>query len=163
MEEHGLLNRILLIYERIMSRPDIDLMRRSAMIVREFIEDYHEKMEETFIFPYLEDRGLYVQLIETLREQHIVGRILTDRIMNGDMNSMMEFIHMYRAHETREDTEVFPLYHKLATNYHDVSDLLEKSEKIIFGRDAYERILEEIMDMEGILGIGDLAIYTPML
>src|SRR5437773_10526635 len=48
MREHGVLNRILLIYEegirRLKAREDVtpDVFLKPAMLVRKFVEDYHE-------------------------------------------------------------------------------------------------------------------------
>ena len=57
MREHGVLNRILLIYEeclqRIGGQKNLDPapLAGSAKIIRTFIEDYHEKLEEDQLFP----------------------------------------------------------------------------------------------------------------
>src|ERR1700760_132390 len=60
MREHGVLNRILLIYEevnhRIAARQDFDpaLVTKSAGLIKSFIEDYHERLEEDHLFPRFE-------------------------------------------------------------------------------------------------------------
>src|SRR5262245_48563940 len=52
MREHGVLKRVLLVYEeairRIDAKQDVppDTVKDAAGIVRAFIEDYHEKLEE---------------------------------------------------------------------------------------------------------------------
>ena len=57
MREHGLLKRILLIYEeigrRITAQKDFPTgsVTNSARIIRSFIEEYHEKLEEDYLFP----------------------------------------------------------------------------------------------------------------
>ena len=62
MREHGVLNRILLIYEehlrRLDAKQDFDpqLLSAAAAIVCQFVEDYHEKLEETYIFPEFEKK-----------------------------------------------------------------------------------------------------------
>lgn len=54
MREHGVLNRILLIYDacrtHLISKEQFDLsvLNNSAQIIRTFIEDYHEKLGEDF-------------------------------------------------------------------------------------------------------------------
>ena len=54
MREHGVLNRILLIYEeglrRLRDKEEVtpDVFHKPAMLVRKFVEDYHEKLEEHF-------------------------------------------------------------------------------------------------------------------
>jgi hemerythrin-like domain-containing protein len=54
MREHGVLNRVLLICEegacRLRTKEDIppEGFRSTATLVREFVEDYHERLEERF-------------------------------------------------------------------------------------------------------------------
>ena len=43
--------------------------------MREFVEDYHEKLEEDFLFPEFEKRNELVPLVKVLREQHAAGRV----------------------------------------------------------------------------------------
>ncbi len=51
MREHGVLNRILLIYEeglrRLRANEDVppEMFHRPATLVRKFVEEYHEKLE----------------------------------------------------------------------------------------------------------------------
>src|SRR4051794_32143222 len=55
MREHGVLNRILLIFEeglrRLRAKEDVppEAFLGPATLVRKFVEDYHEKLEEKFI------------------------------------------------------------------------------------------------------------------
>src|SRR5438552_17286997 len=69
MREHGLLKRILLIYEEIGRRIDamkdfpISSVIDSAQILRSFIEGYHEKLEEDYLFPRFRKRGVLVDLV----------------------------------------------------------------------------------------------------
>src|SRR4051812_5940085 len=59
MQEHGVLERILLVYDEVVRRIaraeafDPALLTNAAGIVRRFVEDYHEKTEEQFVFPRL--------------------------------------------------------------------------------------------------------------
>src|SRR5690348_12071681 len=63
MREHGVLNRVLLIYDEAMRRIqakekfDPAVLTKSAGIIKSFIEDYHEKLEEDHIFPRFEESG----------------------------------------------------------------------------------------------------------
>src|SRR4051812_20130992 len=56
MREHGVLKRILLVYEEAIRRIDAkqdfppDPVRNGSGIIRTFIEDYHEKLEEAISF-----------------------------------------------------------------------------------------------------------------
>src|SRR6266498_2055623 len=84
MREHGVLKRVLLIYGEALRRLDAkeDLppepLTDSAKIIREFIEDYHEKLEENFLFPRFKKAGKLVDLVDVLLQQHQAGRRLTD-------------------------------------------------------------------------------------
>src|SRR3972149_10569009 len=54
MREHGVLNRIMLIYDtcgKLLANSEgfpLEALNNSAIIIRDFIEDYHEKLEEDF-------------------------------------------------------------------------------------------------------------------
>src|SRR5260370_7913761 len=86
MREHGVLDRVLLIYEEVTRRLagkslfDPKLLAKSAQVVRDFIENYHEKDEEEYLFPRFEKAGKLVELVSVLREQHLAGRRVTDSI-----------------------------------------------------------------------------------
>ena len=87
MREHGVLRRVLLIYEEMISRisgakvlpPDV--IADSTGIIRRFVEDYHEKLEENEIFPRFEKAGKLNDLVRVLIVQHQAGRRLTDSIL----------------------------------------------------------------------------------
>src|SRR5579871_5299762 len=88
MREHGVLRRVLLIYEeglrRIAAHQDFpgNPFLTGAQLIRNFVENYHEKNEEKFIFPKMRDGVGEAQLdIPILLAQHQAGRILTDEII----------------------------------------------------------------------------------
>ena len=84
MREHGLLKRILLIYgkaiRRLETKADIPpkAIANAAGIIRAFVEDYHEKLEEEHLFPRFRTACKLVGLVEVLEAQHKAGRKLTD-------------------------------------------------------------------------------------
>ena len=86
MREHGVLNRILLIYDdhlrKLAAKRTFDgsVLASAADIVRHFIEEYHEKLEEDFLFPRFRKAGKLVNLVDTLQTQHKAGRDLTAKI-----------------------------------------------------------------------------------
>jgi hemerythrin-like domain-containing protein len=182
MREHGLLNRILLIYEEGLRRlaPGKEFpgttIGAAAGIIRRFVEDYHEKLEEESLFPRFEKAGKLVDLVKVLREQHQAGRRLTadiQRLSTGSVaqktsrrqlgESLRLFVRMYRPHEAREDTILFPAFHDLvtATEYEDLGDAFEDREKTLFGEGGFEKMVEEVAGLEKQLGIYDLAQFTP--
>jgi hypothetical protein len=74
MREHGVLKRVLLIYGEALRRLDAkqdfppEALSDAAGIIRSFVEDYHEKLEENFLFPRFEKANQLVDLVKVLRE-----------------------------------------------------------------------------------------------
>lgn len=183
MREHGLFERILLIYEdamrRINEKKEIDHIRLAdtAKIVRSFVEDYHSKLEEDQVFPRFEKAGKLVDLVKVLREQHQAGRMLTDRILQltasatgldekGKQqlaNAMGQFIRMYRPHLAREDTILFPAMHAMISpeDYDILGDQFEDREHKLFGENGFEKVVDEIAKIEKPLDIYELSKFTP--
>ena len=70
MREHGVLNRILLIYDehirRLDAKQDFDpaVLASAAGIIRHFVEEYHEKLEEDYLFPRFRKAKKHVDLVE---------------------------------------------------------------------------------------------------
>ena len=85
MREHGILKRILLIYREVMNRIDSkrdfapEVVMSAATLIRTFVEDYHEKLEEDYLFPRFRKANRLVDLVDILNRQHQKGRVLTDR------------------------------------------------------------------------------------
>jgi len=124
MQEHGVLKRILLVYGEGIRRIDAneemppEALQNAAKLVRSFVEEYHEKNEEKYIFPEFERAKKLVDLVEVLKTQHLAGRDVTAQILNlsqpdrfrskENRNKLVKacgnFIRMYRPHESREDT-----------------------------------------------------------
>src|SRR5207237_9214212 len=75
MREHGILKRVLLIYEEVIRRARAQqdfspkVVLDSATIIRKFIEDYHEKLEEDHLFPRFRRARKLVDLVDTLQKQ----------------------------------------------------------------------------------------------
>ncbi len=184
MREHGVLDRLLLVYEEILWRRLLqqqefppEVLSRSADIVRRFIEDYHEKLEEDFIFPRFERAGKLASLVGVLRTQHQAGRRLTDTIRARATLAAIKdpaermrlreplrlFVRMYRPHAAWEDTVLFPAVRSVvsAHEFAALGEEFERKEHQLFGSDGYERIVAEIAGLEAALGIEDLARFTP--
>lgn len=160
MREHGLLNRVLLIYEAAMQKFagnesfDPSILSKSAQIVRDFIEDYHEISEENQVFPRFRKAGKLVDLVDVLYRQHQAGRRLTETILRlapasaaaGEdrtqtVAAMQSFIRMYRPHEAREDTVLFPALRSVVTanEFDAMGEDFEKDEQRKFGEDGFEK------------------------
>jgi hemerythrin-like domain-containing protein len=185
MREHGVLNRILLIYEeglrRLRSKEDVspEVFHRTATLVRKFVEDYHERLEENFIFPEFERQKKLPDLVKTLRKQHEAGRAVTDVVLAnaaGDrfgkddarrelVLAVEAFIRMYRPHEAREDTVLFPAFRKIvpAKKLAELGDQFEKEEDKLFGDEGFEKTVDQVAGIEKQLGVYELDQFTPKL
>jgi hemerythrin-like domain-containing protein len=177
MREHGVLNRILLIYDdairRVQAKQQFDsgVITRSAGLIKSFIEDYHEKLEENYLFPRFEKAGKLVDLVKTLRAQHAAGRNVTEHILasvkTNDLQaasaSMAAFVRMYRPHEAREDTVLFPALHDIVSKheYDALGERFESIERKTFGGDGFDMAVDQVTTLEKQLGIYDLSEFTP--
>ena len=166
MREHGLLNRVLLIYEECVRQKNQRTIAAAAAIIRDFIESYHEKLEEEFVFPRLEKADKLKDVTAVLRKQHERGRDITAQLIagSGDMSDLVaRFVRMYRPHEAREDTVVFPAFHQLVgeKEYDRLGDQFEDREHQLFGARGFEGKLDEVAQIERQLGIYELSQFTP--
>ena len=182
MREHGVLRRLLLVYEEAIRKlPSgdaavVDVIAGAANIVHRFVEGYHEKLEEDFVFPKLEKAGKLVDLTQVLRVQHAAGRKVTDAIREATKQkalgreqrplliaNLQAFIHMYAPHAAWEDTELFPAFRQLYTEAEldRLGDRFEAQEHKLLGGGGFEGSLKEVGDLEKALGIHDLSKFTP--
>lgn len=183
MREHGVLNRLMLVYEAAMSPPASKLesihevFHETASLIRSFIEDYHGMLEEKFLFPEFDRHREHAKLVQTLREQHRVGRSLTgvvlrhatadgltDEVTRADVTrACRDFIRMFRAHEAWEDTELFPAFRRLVSPARlvELGEQFEEIEHRKFGRDGFAKTVQQVERLEHHVGIQGLDMYTP--
>ncbi len=182
MREHGVLKRVLLIYREGIRRlqagepSPAQALNAGAGIIRSFIEDYHEQLEEKYVFPKLENAGRLVDQTSVLRTQHQRGRVVTDRLLAGTGTSassgqpardalvqdMSAFIRMYEPHEAREDTVIFPALRDVvpAKELRDMAETFEDEEHRRFGQAGFQGVVDHVADIEKSLGIYDLSQFT---
>jgi hemerythrin-like domain-containing protein len=181
MREHGILKRVLMAYDEVIRRIEAkqdfppQAVTDAATIIRKFVEDYHEKLEEDHLFPRFRKAGRLVQLVDTLYTQHQAGRRVTDRViatasslktdedrkrLAGDLAA---FNRMYAPHEAREDTVLFPELHKIVSpnEYDAMGEQFEGIERKTFGGDGFDIYLDKVVSIEKQLGIYDLNQFTP--
>jgi hemerythrin-like domain-containing protein len=183
MREHGVLKRVLLVYDEAIRRLDSgkplppEALADSAKIIRTFIEDYHEKLEEDFLFPRFRKANTLTDLVDVLQTQHQAGRRVTDATLRlatapamrnaADRktltDSLRAFVRMYAPHEAREDTVLFPALHRVVSKseYDALGEDFERKEHQLFGEDGFEKMVDKVAGIEKTLGIYDLAQFTP--
>ncbi len=116
MREHGALRRMLLIYEEVArrtaaGRPPLAQLAATSGLIKRFVEDYHEKLEENYVFPTFEKAKKLTDLTAVLRQQHEAGRKITTQLhalATGHRNDaavrreigqlIVAFVRMYQPH-----------------------------------------------------------------
>jgi hemerythrin-like domain-containing protein len=183
MKEHGVLNRCLLIYEeavrRLLNKEHVapEVFNQTAALIRSFVEEYHERNEEKYIFPVFEEHKKLVELVQTLKTQHEAGREVTARLLRLSTSdqfrsqdgraqliaSCQSFIRMYRPHKSREDTVLFPVLRTLLTprQVEALGDKMEEDEHKVLGHEGFEKSVDKVASIEKALGIYELAQFTP--
>ncbi|XXF78357.1 hemerythrin domain-containing protein [Myxococcaceae bacterium GXIMD 01537] len=177
MQEHGVLERILLVYDESARRIehgeslDTTVVTAAAGLVRSFVEDYHERLEEQFVFPRLEAAEREVPLVTTLRQQHQRGREVTGDILRLAASgpsphlagALRGFARMYRPHAAREDTVLFPAFRAVVgrDSYRELGEQFEDDEHARFGEHGFENAVAEVARLEEALGIHALGQFTP--
>ena len=182
MREHGVLDRTLLIYDAALRKFDANeefdpaAITQSAQVIRDFIENYHEKSEEQQVFPHFQKANQMVDLVQVLLAQHQAGRKVTATILRlvpnsrapgeerGELvRSMRAFIAMYRPHAAREDTELFPKLRKVVSpnEFDAMAEDFEREEHRLFGEDGFEKMVDRVAQIERMVGINDLSKFTP--
>jgi hemerythrin-like domain-containing protein len=183
MREHGVLKRVMLVYDEVLRRWDKkqdvppEILADASGMIRHFVEDYHEKLEEDYLFPRFEKANKLTDLVETLKAQHQAGRKVTDIVIQRanarDLNNAEErmkvaeairqFNRMYAPHEAREDTVLFPAFRSLVSSneYDSLGEDFEKKENELFGEEGFEKMVDKVAGIEKKLGIFDLAQFTP--
>ncbi len=183
MREHGVLQRILLIYKQVIVQLKANLLypnpvvlqsaHKASEIMQKFIDEYHQHLEEQYVFPVLSGQEDLKPLIDTLFKQHHAASCLTEHILylsrgKGALQkgaliyNLWAMIQMYEPHAAREDTVVFPAFHKLLSPM-ELDALGEKFEAIEeqkFGKNGFETVVEEVAQIEKALGIWDIAQFT---
>jgi hemerythrin-like domain-containing protein len=183
MTEHGLLIRILLIYRHLLAgqasgQPiPAGHAHDSALVIHDYIEAFHEELEEAYVFSRLTQAGQLKPTVSTLLLQHARGRELTQLILaesggSGSLptaaagrvtRAMAAFVRMYEPHEAREDTVVYPAFRALLkpTEIADLGERFAELQTEQFGSDGFAAMVRRVAAIEHALSIYDLAQFTP--
>jgi hemerythrin-like domain-containing protein len=152
--------------------------RDSALIIHDYIEGFHEGLEEGYVFPRLQS-GQLGGTVDTLLVQHARGRVITQFILThataGQLASpgmttrlaaaMQAFDRMYEPHEAREDTIVFPAFRQVVPPA-ELSQLglhFSDLERQQFHTDEFTATTIRVAEIEQELGIDDLGQFTPVV
>ena len=185
MREHGVLRRLMLVYDETARRLNMGeevparVLAEANGITRRFIQEYHEKNEETQLFNRFSNAGKMVDLVATLFQQHLAGRRLIAEIntLNTEENLrdtaqrsriaalLNAFNRLYRPHAAWEDTVLFPAFPSIISrkDYAALGETFKNEEVHLFGPDSFVGIVGQVADLEKTLGIYGLRQFTPKL
>jgi hemerythrin-like domain-containing protein len=181
MRGHAILARVLLVYEAGLRRmgqgEDIDpaVFVKAAEISRGFIHDHQEKMEDELVFTRFKTAGRMVELVGVLAAQHAAGRKLSERILAAAPQArsrepreamgrdVQALIAMYRPHMAREATDLFPTLRHLVTadEYAEIGEEMDKRERQALGGDGFEKTAKTMAEVEKVIGLEDIGVFTP--
>ena len=183
MQQHGVLQRLLMVWgesvRQIEAKLDfpVESLQDAAKLMRSFVEEYHQHLEEEFIFPKFRKAKKLVHTIDTLKAQHDAGRKATDIVLQlataGEMKdadsraklaeAMRQSIRMYFPHMAREDTLVFPEFRDVIAQeeYDALGDTFDAAEEKHLGEGGFFKVVEQVATIEKKFGILDLAMFTP--
>jgi hypothetical protein len=70
---------------------------------------------------------------------------------------------MYRPHEAREDTVLFPAFRRIVPpkEFDALGEQFEDKEHELFGKEGFEGIVQQVSVLERQLGTYDLDQFTP--
>ena len=155
----------------------LSVLQGSTGLIRRFVEDYHEKDEEKYLFTRFYEAGKMVDLVNVLYQQHQRGREVTARIQSltspavfkpGQphiqvLELMAAFTRMYRPHAAREDTVLYPAFRSVISpkDFMALGEAFENKEEKLFGKNGFEKIVGQVADLENQLGIYQLTNFTP--
>lgn len=180
MTEHGVLKRVLLAYDAAVVQPPSaglwSAVHTCALVVRDYVESFHEGLEETFVFPQLLNAGRQTAVVTTLLGQHGAGRRITTSLVQAtdpagtgptDVASVRvaiaAFTRMYARHEAWEDTVVYPAHRDLLGDraIASLGERFDELERRQLGPHALADVLDRLAPAEQQLGTYDLAAVTP--
>lgn len=177
--EHSLLNRYLMNYDKCADLLDtnnininkemvVKIVYSIALFIRKFIEDYHEKNEEKYIFPLVDKYGssYHKKIVKILINEHHKGRKITTKILNlsskfdltniSTISSLIRiFSNMYRLHENNEDLIIYRFISLKIPNdiKYKITEYQESSESKIFGNNAFNKFITTAIELEKFLNI----------
>ena len=186
---HAVQERLLGIYEELADRLRTpqdqrapDLLRQAASLVRKLYEDFHQRLEEEYIFPQFENHAQLGPLVKALKAQHAAGRQVTDSILQalgaaggsagGGVappvpaarvplaQACRATIRLHRPHMAREATELFQaLYDVLPSAALDhMAEKFEKKQDAVLGDEGFKEPLAQIAGIEKELALYELRV-----
>ena len=108
---------------------------------------------------FAQQRSLVDKALHTIPDALAVLKEQRDKLADA----LRDFLRMYRPHEAREDTVVFPAFRSVVSphEYDALGEDFEKKEDELFGDEGFFKIVDQVAELEKKLGIYDLSQFTP--
>jgi hemerythrin-like domain-containing protein len=191
MREHGVLKRVLLCYREMIAQAqsggklNAAHVQDSALIIHDYIEGFHEGLEEGYVFPRLQsgqvvstdDTLIVGSTVTTLVVQHARGRVITQfllahatarQLASPGMTTrlaaaMQAFDRMYEPHEAWEDTIVYPAFREIVppAELTALGAHFAELERQQFHAGEFTVMVNRVAEIEQELGIDNLEQFTP--
>jgi len=182
MREHGVVHRLLTVYEEVARRmareQDVpSIVLNANRLVDGFIENFHEELEEGLIFREFRRANSHADLVKELSRQHRLGRriaqqayflagkddAMTDQTRRQLVRTCRTYARMYRAHAAYEDSVLLPAFREIVSEdrFREIGKKYREEERKRLGSAGVDGALEELLEIEKKLDIGSLEAFTP--
>jgi hemerythrin-like domain-containing protein len=182
MQEHGVIHRLMTVYQECADRlaagdgiPPGALINAGAL-ADEFVESYHEEMEERYVYPAFIEAGRMAALVTVMIRQHAVGRDLAGRAVfyagrsdrgkpetrEALIATCRSYARMYRAHAAHEDTVLLPALREVIGpgKFRQLGERFGEFARERMGTCPAVAVLERLVEIERMLGIAELDTFT---
>jgi hemerythrin-like domain-containing protein len=185
MREHGILQRLMLIYDEIGNRLKqgkefpLPVLVDANHLISRFMQGYHELNEQFHVFNRFSNAGKFVELVAVLYQQHLAGRRLIDQVQimstadhlqnPAERLKVAAYLNLfnltYRHHAAWEDTVLFPAFRSVISpkDFAALGVTFDKELQKEFGPNGFEKIVAQVADLEKKLSIYDLQQFIPKL
>jgi hemerythrin-like domain-containing protein len=185
MKEHGVLMRILGIYDKVVDdvasgkELNVSAINRTAEISRGYIGKHHDACEERYVFPKFREADYIVDIVTELHNQHVAAVMITDRMLalssiDGDLDDSCQrtlinlctaISRMYRPHMSWEQSIVFPVFYDIVTPDYikKIQKEMEAEERKMLGDTGFRGLVGRLSEIEKQAGTYDLHSYTPAI
>jgi hemerythrin-like domain-containing protein len=144
------------------------VVAEAAKLVRGFVGDCHERLEEEHLFARLKERKVLPGLVAILERQHVARRRLTDQMgslaatglrsaagRQALAGALERFVRLYTSHEAQEEVVLVPALGRVFSE-EELSDLgarFETRERALFGGGGLDEVADRLGALESTLGL----------
>lgn len=185
MKEHGLVERILIMYQRLIDRAagsqevDISVIKISAKMIYNYVNNHHERNEERYVFPRFREADYIMDMVNVLKIQHERSRKIAKEMIDisstgsgistDDRKRLLSlcsaFVYMYLPHIAHENTILFPAFYDIvsADEMREIGEKMEDEEEKLLGEAGFRGLVGQVSELEKFVGVNELDRFTAQL